>query len=159
LLREGKGSTWEGGMRVPAIAWMPGRIKSGVTSEPASTLDLFPTALSLAGVELPPGITFDGADIAPLLFERKRLPKRPFFYYRGAEVFACGRGEWKAHFITQGGFGGADRVVHERPLLFHLGRDPSEQFNVADEHPEVLAEIRACLERHRAPLVRGTPQK
>ena len=159
LLREGKGSTWEGGMRVPAIAWMPGRIPPGVTSKPVSTLDMLPTALRLAGVEPPVDVVLDGVDLAPLLFEGNALSQRPFFYYRGEEVFACRLGDWKGHFITQGGFGSAGRVVHETPLLFHLGRDPSEQFNVADEHAEVLAVIRACLETHRAPLVRGTPQK
>src|SRR5690606_19759858 len=55
LLRDGKGSTWEGGMRVPAIAWWPERIRPGVTSEPASTMDLFSTGLSLAGAALPEG--------------------------------------------------------------------------------------------------------
>jgi len=149
LLRDGKGSTWEGGMRVPAIAWMPKRIPSGVTSEPASTLDLFPTVMALAGAKIPPDLTLDGDDITPLLFERKTLPGRPFLYYRGERIFACRLGEWKAHFTTQGGFGGPGREDHEPPLLFHLPRDPGEKFNVATDHPEVLADIRMAVEAHR----------
>src|SRR5690606_16189735 len=60
LLKDGKGSTWEGGMRVPGIVWMPGRIKPGVTSVPANTMDLFPTALALAGQPTPTDVTIDG---------------------------------------------------------------------------------------------------
>jgi arylsulfatase A len=158
LLRDGKGSTWEGGMRVPAIAWMPGRIQPGVTSQPASTLDLFPTALALAGARAPADVVLDGQDIAPLLFAGAPLPQRPFFYYRGHEIFACRLGDWKAHFITQGGFGAPGREVHNPPLLFHLPRDPAEKFNVASDHPEVIAEIRAAVEKHRAEVVPGMPQ-
>jgi arylsulfatase A-like enzyme len=150
LLSDGKGSTWEGGMRVPGIAWMPGRIAPGVTSEPASVLDLFPTALSLTGAAAPDGVTLDGRDLGPLLFDRSPLPERPFFYYRGNEVFACRLGEWKAHFLTQTGYGKPTPERHSPPLLFHLGHDPSEKRNVAAAHADVLARIQAAVEAHRA---------
>lgn len=161
LLRDGKGSTWEGGMRVPGIAWMPGRIRPGVTHDPASTLDLFPTALAMAGVPLPAGVALDGNDLSSLLFEGRPLPARPYFFYRTDAVYACRLGDWKAHFITHGGSGGsgpATRTVHETPLLFHLGRDPSERFDVAATYPEVVAGIRAHVEAHRASVVPGVPQ-
>lgn len=160
LLRGGKGTTWEGGMRVPAIAWMPGRIRPGVTSEPASTLDLFPTAMALAEAPLPQGVVLDGIDIGPLLFARRSLPDRSFFYYRGQEVFACRLGPWKAHFITQGGWGiPGDRQRQNPPLLFHLHRDPSERFNRADNNPEMVATLRAAYEAHRDTVVPGPPQR
>jgi arylsulfatase A-like enzyme len=158
LLREGKGSTWEGGMRVPGIAWMPGRIRPGVTSELAHAMDLLPTALTLAGVPLPKGVTLDGVDLAPLLFESKPLPRRPFFYYRGDQLFACRLGEWKAHFRTQNGYGQPQPEVHDPPLLFHLGRDPSEKRNVAATHPEVLEEIARTVKNHQAGVIPGPPQ-
>jgi arylsulfatase A-like enzyme len=159
LLRDGKGTTWEGGMRVPAVAWMPGRIRPGVTSAMASTLDLFPTALGLAGVPRPAGVTLDGLDLGPLLFEGRALPERPFFYYREQEVFACRLGDWKAHFVTKGaGRGGPARADHDPPLLFHLGRDPSERFDVAAEHPEVVARLRDAVAAHRSGMVPGAPQ-
>jgi arylsulfatase A len=158
LLREGKGSTWEGGMRVPCIAWMPGRIQPGVSSELAHTMDLLPTALALAGVPLPRGVTLDGTDLAPLLVESKRLPARPFFYYRGDQLFACRLGEWKAHFQTQSGYGQPKAEQHDPPLLFHLGRDPSEKRNVAEQHAEVLARITEAVNAHRAGVIPGPSQ-
>ena len=158
LLRDGKGSTFEGGMREPGIAWMPGKIKPGVTRQLAGTLDLFPTALALAGAALPEGVVIDGVNLAPLLFEGRDLPARPFFYYRGDQLFACRLGEWKAHFKTQTGYGQPMADAHDPPLLFHLGRDPSEKRNVAANHPEVLAEIQKAVETHRAGVVPGTPQ-
>lgn len=158
LLRDGKGSTWEGGMRVPGIAWMPGRIKPGVTSQLAHAMDLFPTALGLTGAALPEGVQRDGTDLAPVLFESKPLPERPFFYYRGEEIFACRLGEWKAHFRTQSGYGQGKPEVHEPPLLFHLGRDPSEKRNVAAEHAEVIAQIEETVKTHQAGVVPAAPQ-
>ncbi|MBI5759257.1 MAG: sulfatase [Planctomycetales bacterium] len=158
LLRDGKGSTWEGGMRVPGIVWMPGHVRPGVTSQPASALDLFPTAMALAGASSPAGVTLDGRDLAPLLFDGKSLPSRPFFYYRGDQVFACRLGEWKAHFRTQTGYGQPKPELHDPPLLFHLPHDPSERFNLAAENPAALAEIISAVERHRAVVIPGDPQ-
>lgn len=157
-LREGKGSTWEGGMRVPGIAWMPGRIKSGVTSELAHMMDLFPTALALAGAPPPKDVALDGTDLAPLLFASKPLPARPFFYYRGDQLFACRLGEWKAHFQTQNGYGQPKSESHEPPLLFHLGHDASERRNDAAQHPDVLTRIADAVNAHKSGVVPGPPQ-
>ncbi|ODA34209.1 sulfatase family protein [Planctopirus hydrillae] len=158
LLKDGKGSTWEGGMRVPGIAWMPSRIKPGVTSQLANAMDVFPTALALAGASLPKDVVFDGVDLSPLLFESRPLPERPFFYYRGDQLFACRLGEWKAHFQTQTGYGGSKPERHEPELLFHLGRDPSEKRNVAAAHPEVLARIQEAVKAHQSKVIPGHPQ-
>jgi len=156
-LKDGKGSTWEGGMRVPGIAWQPGRIKPGVTHELASTMDLFSTALTLAGAKTP-DVPVDGMDISPLLYESKALPQRPFFYYRGDQLFACRIGEWKAHFSTQTGYGQPKADAHVPPLLFNLGLDPSEKRDVAKDHPEVIAQIEEAVKAHQARLVPGKPQ-
>ena len=152
LLRDGKGSTWEGGMRVPGIAWWPGRIKPGVTSQVASTLDLFPTFPRLAGAELPDDRPMDWADLSPLLLESKPLEREVFCYYRGTRLFAARLGPWKAHFQTQGSYGDPKVVTHEPPLLFNLEVDPSESHDVAAQYPEQLARIIAAVERHRAKL-------
>ncbi len=157
-LRDGKGSTWEGGMRVPGIAWMPGRIKPGVTSQMASVLDLYPTVMALAGRALPEGIVYDGVDLSPVLFSGSSLAERPFFYYRGTEIFACRVGEWKAHFKTQTGYGQAALEAHEKPLLFHLGRDVGEKRDVAGAHPEVISRMEEVMRVHRETVTPGEPQ-
>ena len=158
LLREGKGSTWEGGMRVPGIAWWPGRIQPSVTSGVASTMDVFATALALAGAPAARDSVIDGRDLSPLLLRGKVLPETPFFYYRGDKLAACRIGEWKAHFFTQAGYSQATAEQHEPPLLFHLGLDPSEKRNVAAEHHDVIARIQSAVQTHRSALVPGKPQ-
>jgi arylsulfatase A-like enzyme len=157
-LRDGKGSTYEGGMRVPGIAWMPGKIKPGVVHEQASTLDLLPTALAMAGVKTPEGVILDGLDLSGTLFEGKVLPERPFFYYRGAELFACRLGEWKAHFITQPAYGPGSKEVHNPPVLYRLGRDVGEKRDVAKDFPEVVARIEEAVRIHQAGMKPGEPQ-
>lgn len=157
-LREGKGSTWEGGQRVPAIAWWPGRIRPGITSEPASVLDLLPTVAALARAEAPSDRLLDGQDLTPLLWKGQTLPPRPFFFYRGAQLTAVRLGDWKAHWVTQNGYGQSQPQFHEPPLLFHLARDPAERFNVAESHPEVLGELRRHAQIHQETMVPGEPQ-
>lgn len=150
LLREGKGSTFEGGMRVPGIAWWPGRIAPGVSSLPVGTLDLFPTCLALAGVPLPADRKFDGVDISAVLLRGAALPDRPFFYYRGTRLFACRLGEYKAHFQTQAGYGQPAPATHEPPLLYNLAIDPAEKFDIALNHPNVLEAIKQAVVAHQA---------
>lgn len=152
LLKDGKGSTWEGGMRVPGIAWMPGAVEAGVVShELASTLDILPTACSLAGIEPPSDRPLDGYDLRPV-FAGKPGPRREMFYYRGQELMAVRLGPWKAHFKSQTGYGMPQAETHDPPLLFNLDADPSERFNVAGANSGVLAEIVALTDKHRAGL-------
>lgn len=158
LLRGGKGSTWEGGVREPTIAWWPGTVEAGrVSPALATTMDLHTTALKLAGAEVPADRIVDGMDLTPLLKGTGESPRETVFYYRGEELYAVRNGPWKAHFITQAGYGDAPHP-RETPLLFHLGHDPSEKYDVAAEHPEVLDEIRAIVREHRAQLERGDDQ-
>ena len=159
LLREGKGSTWEGGMRVPGIAWWPGTVAAGrTTQDTASTLDLFPTAVRLAGGAVPADRPLDGLDLTPLLTGKGKSPRDTMFYYRGTKLYAVRHGPWKAHFVTRSGYGKDTAVEHDTPPLYHLGRDPGEKTDVAKEHPEVLAEIRQHVARHREGLTPGEPQ-
>lgn len=153
LLRDGKGSTWEGGMREPTIFWWPGKIKPGVVREMGSTLDLLPTIAALCGGELPAGRKMDGYDLASVLFGTGKSPRNELFYYHGEEVFAVRLGDFKAHFKTKTSYVGQKRaVVHDPPLLFHLRHDPSEKHDVASRFPEVLSRIRSLRERHEASI-------
>jgi arylsulfatase A-like enzyme len=156
LLREGKGSTWEGGMRVPGIAWWPGKIRPGVVATGvASTLDLFPTFLGLAGAALPSGRPLDGTSIAPLLLGKRPLGTEPplprlLFYYRGSRLMAVRKGPWKAHLFTQAGYGQEEPDEHRPPRLFNLEVDPSESYDVSASHPQIIADLLREVERHRA---------
>ena len=149
LLREGKGSTWEGGMREPAIAWWPGQISPGATAELASTLDILPTACGLAGVALPNDRVRDGYDLTGLLLNGEPSPRREMFYYRGQELYAVRLGTWKAHYITQPAYGPGKKQMHDPPLLYNLEHDPSEQHDLATAHPDVVQEIAVLTEQHR----------
>lgn len=153
LLRDGKGSTWEGGMREPGIAWWPGKIKAGQTCHTlACTMDLFTTSLKLAGADVPGDRAIDGVDIRPLLFGTGDVTRDAYFYYRGTRLFAVRKGDFKAHFMTQAGYG-AKAEAHVPPALYNLCVDPGESFDVAAQHADVLAEIAKAVERHKATVV------
>jgi len=152
LLSGGKGGTFEGGMREPAVFWYPGTVNPQVVMELGTTLDLLPTFCSLANVELPNDRIYDGYDLSPILTGTGESPRDVVYYYRGTEVYAIRKGAYKAHFITQGEYGEPEKTVHEPPLLFNLEVDPSEKVNIAEMHPDVLSEMRKILEDHQSTL-------
>ncbi len=159
LLREGKGSTWEGGMRVPGIAWWPGTVPAGVTTqELGCTMDLFTTAIKLSGGDLPAGRIVDGLDLTPLLTGKGKSPRETMFFYRGTKLYAVRHGPWKAHFTTRSAYDADKPVEHDPPQLYHLGRDPGEKTDVSKLHPAVLAEIADVVAAHRKDLKPGEPQ-
>jgi len=144
-LRGGKHSLWEGGIRVPAVARWPGRIKAGaVADQPATVLDLFPTLLALAGVKSEAGVTLDGIDVGPLLFEGKSLPERPLCW-RYLKSAAVRDGKWKL-------VGKYDPETRQAELagkyggLFDLEADPAEEHDLAAEHPEIVEKLKSAYE-------------
>lgn len=150
-LRDGKGSTWEGGMREPTVFWWPGRLAPGIIHAMGSTLDLFPTTLKLAGLELPADRVYDGFDLSPVLFGSGPAPRNAMFFYHGERLFAVRQGRYKAHFLTQTSYVGQNAPEeHDPPLLFDLHEDPAEQFNVAARHPEVIRSILGLAAGHTA---------
>ena len=114
LLRNGKRSTWKGGMREPCIFWSPGTIRPGIVADIGTTMDLFTTFSSLAGVPIPDDRVVDGIDLSPTLFEGKKGLRNDMFYYRGDELYAIRVGDYKAHFITQDAYG-PDKEEHDPP--------------------------------------------
>ncbi len=158
LLREGKGSTWEGGMREPCIFWSPGRIQPGLVNQIGTTMDLFTTFSKLANVPLPDDRKMDGTDLGPTLFEKTPSKRKEVFYYRGDELYAVRLGAFKAHFITEGAYGPPAREEHNPPLLFNLEVDPSEKFNVADSNLDIIEQIQALVKKHNSDLVKGEDQ-
>ncbi len=159
LLKAGKGSTWEGGMREPGIFWAPGRIKPGVISNLGSTMDLFATFSKIAGIDLPEDRILDSHDLSATLFGQKNNTRKSILYYRGTEIYAARLGDFKAHFITQGVYGQfGEKIEHKTPLLYNLSQDPSEQFDVAEKHPEVLQKINEMVMAHKSKLIAGEDQ-
>ncbi len=154
LLRDGKGTTWEGGLRVPAIAWWPGTIAPGtVSTAPATTMDLLPTAAAMAGVPLPTDRIYDGVSLLPLLRGEAERVREIVPYFRGTQLYALRKGPWKAHFITQSAYrDDTGPTVPDPPELYHLEHDPGEQYNVAARYPEVVADLVAEAERLRASI-------
>jgi len=150
LLRGSKGGTYEGGMREPTIFWQPGTIKPGVVTEIGSTLDLLPTFCNLAGAKAPTDRVLDGYDLSGVLLGKGRSPRQTMFYWRGSKLYAVRNGSFKAHFITRSEYGSDPEVTHATPELYNLDQDPSEKFNIAQKHPEVIAEIRRLAEAHKS---------
>ena len=159
LLHDGKGTTWEGGMRVPMIAWWPGRIGAGgITQSLGTTMDLVPTVFGLAGVALPGDRVLDGVDLVPVLEDPTATVRDVVYFYRGTRLFAVRKGPWKMHYITQSAYVGDTPVTHDPPALYQLDRDPSERFNVAAEHPDIISDIERTVAAHREVMVMAPTQ-
>ncbi len=152
LLKGGKGSTYEGGMREPTIFWWPGKIEPGVQMQMGSTLDIYPTICRISGAKMPDDRIYDGYDLSPVLFNNGETKRNTIFYYRDTDVFAVRVDSYKAHFKTQKGFGEENFIEHDPPLLYNLDVDPAEQYNIASDHPEVIEQIKAIKQSHAASI-------
>ena len=154
LLYEGKGSSYEGGMREPAIAWWPGTIKAKqVNTALATTMDLFPTIMNMVKVPMPAGKIFDGVDIMPLFTGKSEKVRDVVYYYHRNTLHAIRIGQWKAHFITQPSYSAEPAVSHDPPLLYNIEHDPSEKYNVNKQHPEVLEQMKKEFDKHKAGVI------
>lgn len=159
ILRMGKGSTWEGGVRVPCIVRQPGTIAAGrVEAMPCSTLDLLPTFAMLAGVAPTPNVTLDGMNISELLNTpgRTNLSARTLTHYFGLQLQSVRQGDWKhilpiaappkvrvesLWFVHQPQLFERQHRLWPTASLFHLPTDPGEQNDVAAAHPEIVASL------------------
>jgi arylsulfatase A len=132
LLRGFKGSLWEGGHRVPAIAFWKGRIERGISDEFLLGMDIFPTLVSFMGKDPPEGIDFDGIDFSSVLLQGESLPERTAFWrYNGAKSVRIG--PWKL------------LVLKDSSYLFNLSDDPSEQVNLADRNTALYDSLKNSL--------------
>jgi arylsulfatase A-like enzyme len=163
-LREGKGTSFEGGIREPFIARWPGHIPPGtVCRQPAMTIDILPTVAQLAGAKLPEHL-IDGKDIWGLMSgEAKESPHQALYFWWDRSLEAVRSGKWKLHFPhayrslagKPGGRGGkpAAYITAKTPLaLFDLEADPDETKNVAESHPDLVKKLEALAEKAREDL-------
>ena len=160
-LRGGKGSTWEGGVRVPTIARWPGKIQPGsVCDAVAGTIDLMPTAVSLAGGTLPADPVIDGRDISPLLFGKtKESQREAHYYFAGYKLQAVRQGPWKLAIATQpetmGKQAGDDAKTN--PRLYNLDTEINEQTNLAATYPDIVAKLQRFAEKMNAEIGGDNP--
>ncbi|HEV2294008.1 MAG TPA: sulfatase [Tepidisphaeraceae bacterium] len=164
-LREGKGTTFEGGVRVPCLMRWPGQIPAGtVSGAPAGTIDLLPTLAKLIGVELQRDErSIDGRDIWPLISGKPDAtsPREALFFYWNQELQAVRSGKWKLHLPHgyprpnppgSGGQPGPVKPMRIELSLYDLEQDPGETLNVAADHPDVVKRLEALAEACRDDL-------
>ncbi|MBS0266049.1 MAG: sulfatase [Planctomycetes bacterium] len=174
-LREGKGTTFEGGVRVPFLARWPGKIPAGaVCREPAMTIDLFPTIARLIGAPLVDhqvnGRKIDGLDIWPLLSGQPQAqsPHEVLYFYWLNRLDAVRSGRWKLHVpheyprVIQPGAAGKPGQMETRRTelaLYDLIEDPGERNSLAGPHPDVVARLQSYVESARADLGDSATQR
>jgi arylsulfatase A-like enzyme len=159
-LRGGKGSTWEGGMREPTLAWWPDRIAAGsVNDTVAGTIDLLPTFVALTGATLPTERKIDGRDISPLLLQgSKQATREAHFYFRGNKLEAVRQGKWKLALSPQpAGMGKDEAPVAAGVRLYDLDAEIGEKTDVASQHRDVVEKLSALAKAMAADLGDGKP--
>lgn len=154
-----KGDTYEGGMRVPFLAWQPGVVRRGVSSELVSSLDLLPTVASRLG--LVPPKPADGVDLHAHLTKGAAVPRECMLYFNGNHLQCIRRGNWKLHLSRFNTFaynpapaGGRLNLRLAQPELYNLTLDPAESYDVAGRHPEIVKELAAKAEQ----MIAGFPE-
>ena len=151
LLFGNKGTSYEGGVRVPAIFWAPGRIKPDVISQMGSTMDMFPTLSKLAGIPVPTDRIYDGYDLSGVLLGKKENPRNEMFFYHGSHLFAARKGAYKLYYYRNNPIGYPEKLEKlEKLQLFNLQHDPSERYDLADSQPDVIREIETMVKQHLA---------
>ena len=162
-LREGKGTAWDGGVRVPCVMRWPGKIAANTTcNEQAATIDVLPTLAKLSGAALPTR-KLDGLDIGPLVTGNSstKTPHESYWFYWGGELHAIRSGKWKLHFphpyphIDEPGSDGRPGKISQQKTdlaLYDLEADVSESQNVATQNLDVVAKLTVLAEIARDDL-------
>jgi arylsulfatase A len=155
-LRDGKGTNFEGGQRVPCVMWGPGRIPAGTATDAiTSTIDLLPTIATITNSELPKTNRIDGMDIS-LTFTQDVSPRNEFVYYTAQGDLAGIRvDDWKLLEKAPGknandkngkGQKQPNADASKQVMLFHLGEDIGEKVNRADDKPDIVSKLRQRMQ-------------
>ena len=147
LLKGNKGSVYEGGYRVPAIAWMPGTIKKGTVSTAlASTLDLYPTLIAMTGNEISSKEELDGLNIKNTFVNNEPV-RHDIHYYRQDTLIGIRHKEWKIYIKDPNPWNN-DLTEKDIPVLYNIEHDPSEKYNVTSKHSDIVDRIVTLSEEH-----------
>ena len=159
-LRAGKGTTYEGGMRVPCVMCWPGTIPAGsMCAELTTAMDFMPTIAKFADAKAPADRIIDGKDISELMLGKQdaKSPYEVFYYYSGNRLNAVRSGKWKLKLKTSlqeeteyGKYENPQAAIP--PALYNLDVDIGEQKNVLQDHPDIVEKLQALAERSRADL-------
>lgn len=143
--RNRKGSAWDGGMRVPLLAWQPGKIEPGTTSGAISmNFDLFPTIINQANGEIPTDRTIDGKDIWPLLQGSDQSPHDYLYMFYKDDIAAVRTQKWKLVYSTMylNWYAKLGRLPYYKPgLLFDMENHPDELYSMTRDNPKVVEKL------------------
>jgi uncharacterized sulfatase len=158
-LRDRKGSSWEGGQRVPLVVRWPGSIPAGATTDAISmNIDLLPTLVNLAGGVLPDA-EIDGRDILPLLQGGEASPHEYLLFFQKDRIAAVRSQRWKlvveSYYRSVRARIGAATYHHPPGLLFDLENDPTERYSFTREHMELALRMRGWIDDAYSKLVGG----
>jgi arylsulfatase A len=158
-LRGGKGSTWEGGVRVPTIALWPGKIPAKSSSGAvAGTIDLLPTIVTVAGGKVPAEPVIDGRDLSPVLFgQAKEHTREAHYYFNGYNLQAVRQGPWKLAIAPQSESIGGNTPPEDakvNPRLYNLDDEIGEKTNLAAKHPEIVAKLQKLADAMKDEIVK-----
>lgn len=142
----------EGGQKVPTLFWWPNKIPTGEIDALGSTLDIYNTALSLAGISDASKQATDSYDLSPVLFHQSESPRKDFYYFSSfieprGQIYAVRKGDWKAHFYQSQSpeyYNPKSIVKHPKAKLYNLKEDPGENTDLADTFPHIVKD----LEKH-----------
>jgi len=169
LFYEGKGTTWEGGFRVPSfIRWKSKIEERQISQEMTSTVDIFTTILSLSNIDLPTDRIIDGVDLSPILFKKTyNLNRDCIFLYKGTSynntypgLWAVRCNKYKAHYVSITHIDNTP-IFHNPPLLFDLEYDPSELYPLnssSSYYKNIMTNIQQQVDNHKKTIIPVTNQ-
>ena len=159
-LRAGKGTTFEGGQRVPTVFWGPGKVTPVVINQMGATLDLLPTFANLSGAQLPSDRKLDGYDLSQVLTKKAKSPRKDFYYWAFAELHGYRNEQYKIHIKQREVIHyGRETIVLERPELYDLKADISEKHDLADNFPEILSDLMGTMDLHLKDVADAIPDQ
>ena len=159
-LRAGKGTTFEGGQRVPTVFWGPNIVASGVIDQMGATLDLLPTFAAMSGAEVPTDRKMDGHNLYQVLTKKLESPRKDFYYWAFAELHGYRNQQYKVHIKQREVINyGRPTIILDHPELYNLKADISEKYDVSEIFPEVVIDMLSSIDSHLQDVADAIPDQ